>query len=175
MQTFPLIILGAIVATVGGVWLFGNSDPVPTDRTEATPATESVVDESASPVSEPTGVSTAETPNETEAEAAPVATSGLYADYSEEHLARAADGPVVLFFSAAWCPTCRALDRDITANQATIPAGVTILQVDYDSAVTLRQQYGVTTQHTLVQVDAAGNELKQWSGSTRLSDLLTEV
>ncbi len=100
---------------------------------------------------------------------------GSYEEYSAEKLARANEGDVILFFRAGWCPTCRALDEDIRKNLSKIPAGVTILDVDYDSETALKQKYGVTYQHTLVQVDASGNLITKWSGGLTLADFLTKV
>ena len=82
---------------------------------------------------------------------------------------------VVLFFRASWCPTCRAVDRDIRANLSKIPTDLAILDVDYDNSTALKQKYGVTYQHTFVQVDKDGNLIKKWSGSPTLSALVLEV
>lgn len=101
--------------------------------------------------------------------------TGSYEVYSADKIAKANDGKVVLFFKASWCPTCRALDADIKAQLKTIPADVTILEVDYDKYKDLRQKYGVTTQHTLVQVDGAGNSLAKWNGSLTLATLLPNI
>ncbi|OGY31519.1 MAG: hypothetical protein A2805_01685 [Candidatus Andersenbacteria bacterium RIFCSPHIGHO2_01_FULL_46_36] len=101
--------------------------------------------------------------------------SGPYIPYDSTKLSLADEGSVVLFFRAPWCPTCKALDADITANLNTIPGGVTILDVDYDTSTELKQKYGVTYQHTLVQVDAQGNMIKKWSGSPTLVDLLGQI
>lgn len=90
--------------------------------------------------------------------------SGTYATYSADTLAIAQKGKTVLFFHAGWCPTCRSADSDITAGAATIPAGVTILKTDYDKEIALKQKYGVTTQHTFVEVDANGTLIQKWSG-----------
>jgi len=100
---------------------------------------------------------------------------GTYEAYTPEKLAYAEEGDVVLFFRASWCPTCRALDVDINANADAIPAGVTILDVDYDTATALKQKYGVTYQHTLVQVDADGNMITKWTGSPTLTALVSEI
>jgi hypothetical protein len=51
-------------------------------------------------------------------------------------------------------------------DAAGVPAGLTVVSVDYDSATELRKRYGVTVQHTFVQVDAQGNELAKFTGST---------
>lgn len=95
---------------------------------------------------------------------------GIYADYSQSFLANANTGPVVLFFHASWCPSCRTLNRDIVANLESIPEGVTILKLDYDSETELKQKYGVVRQHTLVQVDANGDEIKTLTGLTNSLD-----
>ena len=72
-------------------------------------------------------------------------------------------GDVVLFFNASWCPTCKATVKSLDAEGA--PAGLTVVSVDYDAATDLRQQYGVTVQHTFVQVDEQGNELAKFTGA----------
>src|SRR3989338_3963063 len=99
--------------------------------------------------------------------------SGSYEAYSPEKLALAERGDVVLFFRASWWPTRRALDADIKANRKNIPAGVAILDVDYDNSTALRQRYGVTYQHTLVQVDKNGNQIAEWLGSPTLASLIS--
>lgn len=101
--------------------------------------------------------------------------AGSYESYAPEKLARAAEGDVVLFFRASWCPTCRALDADIRAHLSDIPSRLTILDVNYDDSSALKQKYGVTYQHTLVQVDAEGNQIAKWSGSPTLAALVTQV
>ena len=72
-------------------------------------------------------------------------------------------GDVVLFFNASWCPTCKATVESLDADG--VPAGLTVVSVDYDAATDLRKQYGVTVQHTFVQVDEQGNQLAKFSGA----------
>ena len=100
---------------------------------------------------------------------------GQYVAYDAAKLAFAKEGKVVLFFRASWCPTCRALDADIKSNLSQIPKNVLILDVDYDKSAELKKQYGVTYQHTLVQVDADGKMIAKWSGSEGLAALLAQV
>lgn len=100
---------------------------------------------------------------------------GMFTDYSPELLANAEAGDVVLFFHAPWCPTCRTLANDINKNLSSIPKGVTILKVDYDTESELKQKYGVTYQHTLVQVDSDGNMITKWSGSMSLASFLQNI
>ena len=101
--------------------------------------------------------------------------AGSYEVYAPAKLARADLGHVVLFFRAGWCPTCRALDADIKANFSAIPSNLTILDVDYDNSTELKRQYGVTYQHTLVEVDSKGRMIKKWSGSPTLQALVGQV
>jgi len=100
---------------------------------------------------------------------------GSYEAYTPEKLAWANSGKVVLFFRASWCPTCKALDADIKAHMANIPEGVYILDVDYDNSAELKQKYGVTMQHTLVQVDAKGNMITKWSGGNTLDSVVKNL
>lgn len=101
---------------------------------------------------------------------------GSYEAYAPEKIAKAAStGNVVLFFRASWCPTCRALDADLKANLKNIPGNLTILDVDYDKSNDLKKKYGVTYQHTFIQVDKDGTMIKKWLGSQTLSAFLKEV
>lgn len=90
--------------------------------------------------------------------------SGHYIDYSPTALSQAfADNNrVVLFFYAPWCPYCRAADKAFSENTNKIPAGVTLLKTDYDNNTELKQKYGVTYQHTFVQIDNSGNLITKW-------------
>ncbi|OGG26589.1 hypothetical protein A3A64_01570 [Candidatus Gottesmanbacteria bacterium RIFCSPLOWO2_01_FULL_48_11] len=45
-----------------------------------------------------------------------------------------------------------------------IPQDVVLLKLNYDTATELKKKYGVTYQHTFVQVDAQGNKVTAWSG-----------
>lgn len=100
---------------------------------------------------------------------------GSYEAYSADKLARAETGDVTLFFHASWCPSCRGLNSSIESNLESIPEGVTILKTDYDTETELKKKYGVTYQHTLVQVDKDGNMIKKWSGSLSLDKLLSQI
>jgi thiol-disulfide isomerase/thioredoxin len=98
-----------------------------------------------------------------------------YEAYAPEKLANAESGNVVLFFRAGWCPTCRTVDADIKANMKNIPANLTILDVDYDKSSDLKKKYGVTYQHTFVQVDAKGELIKKWMGGSTLASVVGQV
>jgi thiol-disulfide isomerase/thioredoxin len=74
-------------------------------------------------------------------------------------------GPVVLFFAADWCPTCIEAMKDLNANGAMLK-GVTVVVVDYDNSKDLKKRYGVTVQHTFVQIDGKGVKLAAWNGGS---------
>ncbi|WP_010203172.1 thioredoxin family protein [Salinibacterium sp. PAMC 21357] len=93
-------------------------------------------------------------------EVAPVANDGggNYVDYSPAAIADA-DGRVILFFHATWCPQCVSADGDIKASG--VPSGITIVKVDYDTNQDLRAEYGVTQQTTFVEVDSDGAKVHE--------------
>jgi thiol-disulfide isomerase/thioredoxin len=86
-----------------------------------------------------------------------------------------ADSDVVLFFAADWCPTCQTTKKNLEADPAAIPAGLAVVRVDYDNSDELKQKYGVTTQHTFVQVDADGNEVAKWTGSLTADEIAKQT
>jgi len=96
--------------------------------------------------------------------------SGLYTPYSDSAFKAASGKKRVLFFFANWCPICKPVDAELSANTAKIPEGVAIFRVNYNDSDTdatdkaLAQQYGITYQHTFVQVDSEGNEIAKWNG-----------
>jgi thiol-disulfide isomerase/thioredoxin len=94
-----------------------------------------------------------------------MAKKGEYKPYSVDELSFAKDGNhVVIFFNASWCPTCQSTVKNINSNMDSISSNLHILSADYDKETSLKQKYGVTTQHTFVEVDASGNLIKKASG-----------
>jgi thiol-disulfide isomerase/thioredoxin len=127
-----VVILAAVIAALGlrGQPMSEGAQPTATPSQSASPAPEPSVTESS-----------------------PSVAPGSYVEYTDTAVADA-DGRILLFFHAPWCPQCRALEADILASG--VPNGITIVKVDYDSRQDLRQQYGVTLQTTLVEVDSSG-------------------
>ena len=85
--------------------------------------------------------------------------NGQYVDYSPQ-IIDLTPGTKILFFHAPWCPQCRALESSLKAQ--TIPSGVTIIKVDYDSNQPLRQKFGVTIQTTLIKISDSGELIKKY-------------
>lgn len=175
------VLLLALVV-VGGFSLMSKKDPVAEAPVDTNVSTNDVSELEVPSVTEE--VTAGEQGGEMEGivveekekmETSPSSSTGSYEIYAPEKLAKAEAGDVVLFFRASWCPSCRALDSDIKANASKIPGTLTILDVDYDKYTALKQKYGVTYQHTMVQVDKDGNQIAKWSGSSTLVDLVSKV
>lgn len=100
---------------------------------------------------------------------------GSYQPYDQAKLMTAKTGKVVLFFAADWCPTCQAADANFTSMKNKIPANLAILKVNYDTSAELKKKYGVTYQHTFVQVDANGNLITKWSNSRTVDEVVAKL
>jgi hypothetical protein len=79
--------------------------------------------------------------------------------------ALAAKGPTVYFFAASWCPICNAAMKDIRVHYRDLTTGATLVLVNYDTATALKTRYGVTSQHTFIQIDPTGKPIAVWSGT----------
>ncbi|MBX3098729.1 MAG: thioredoxin [Salinibacterium sp.] len=87
------------------------------------------------------------------------AAAGVYENYTDTAIANA-QGTTLLFFHAPWCPQCRAVESDILSKG--VPAGVTIIKVDFDSRQDVRQQYDVNQQTTFIKLDSSGKEVQRF-------------
>lgn len=85
--------------------------------------------------------------------------SERYVQYSENSIAEA-EGQVVLFFHASWCPQCVQLENDL--KQRGVPEGYTFIEVDFDNSQELRERYGVTIQTTLILIDENQEEIDRF-------------
>lgn len=113
------------------------------------------------------------TPSAKASSAAVVAGSYISYDDFTANTAGFAGGDVVLFFNASWCPTCQEAQRNLEASG--VPDGLTVVKVDYDSSSDLKQKYGVTIQHTFVQIDEAGNKVAKWTGSSDGTEIASQT
>jgi len=91
--------------------------------------------------------------------------STSYQNYSSSKLAEyKGNRPVALFFYASWCPGCRKLDKEINENLNDLE-GATILKINYDAESSLKKEYQIRTQHTVVFLDANGEVVDTKVGS----------
>ena len=154
MRTRPLLLLAALGAALvlAGCGSSNGEEPAGSDVTASTSGP--------SPSGGTATSSGGATPAAGDAMAA-----GAYltlAEYQDQMAAREGTA-VVYFFHAPWCPDCRATEEAI--DEDGIPVGLTVVKVDFDTETDLRREYGVTQQHTFVQVGPDGEQLAKWTGS----------
>lgn len=120
-------------------------------------------------------------PNDSEQQSQPAQNNtSSYVVYTPQLLEEAKNKKRVLFFYASWCPTCIPADEAFQAHTDKIPSDVTLIRVNYNDPETdadekaLAQKYGITYQHTFVQIDEQGNQVAKWNGG-QIDELLTNV
>lgn len=174
MQTVPIVI-GVLALIFGVGYLVTNTTEESTVATEVSAPETTVeteaIDTEENSLAEETVADDAEALEETTTDTTP----GVYTTYDAEAIAQSDAEHVLLFFHATWCPSCKALDADIVANADEIPPGVEIYKVDYDTATDLKRQYGVTTQHSIIEIAASGEALSNISHGLTLDDVLATI
>lgn len=97
-----------------------------------------------------------------------------YVNYDEMKVSEAlASGQkVALFFHATWCPTCKALEKNINSEISSIPTDTLIVKVDYDTSTEMKKKYGVTSQHTTVLIDKDMNLISKKLGARNINEVL---
>lgn len=162
MQTTSIVI-GIIVLILGVGYLATNQDYRAVDEvvTAESDSTEAATDRTSG--------------NETVGDIHETDTVGTYQEYDATAIAESEAEHILLFFHATWCPSCRALDADIVANADNIPPGVEIYKVDFDTATELKRQYGVTTQHSVLEISPTGEAESAISHGLTLSDVLATI
>lgn len=100
--------------------------------------------------------------NQPKMESTDIEDIGRYVDYSKLNIIPGKTN--IIFFAAKWCPSCNQLDKNLQAQRNVIPSNINILKADYDNETELKKKYGITIQHTLVQVDENGELIKKWNG-----------
>ena len=103
-----------------------------------------------------------------------------YLVYSKDVYDAASDKRRVLYFYATWCPSCKQANEDFTANPNKIPEDVVVIRTNYNDQDTdqgekdLAKKYGITYQHTFVQIDSQGKEITKWNGG-QTDELVTNI
>ncbi|MBM3261200.1 thioredoxin family protein [Candidatus Kaiserbacteria bacterium] len=169
MNKTIVIVLGIIIIVGVALYVFSGQKTEQSEMVHNVPEVQNETPKNEVQKVEPTTEVMAKT------DAVSTTAPGSYEAFAPEKIAMAAKGKVILFFHASWCPSCRGLNSDIEKNVNGIPSGVTILKTNYDKETELKKKYGVTSQHTLVQVDKDGNLIKKWSGGSRLENLLAQI
>lgn len=169
------IIIGTIGLILGVGYLVTSSNMVsePLTTTSITPSTN--ISSAEAPIVESEQTTVTDTPILTSEAALSSKTPGLYTTYTADTIANSTADHILLFFKANWCPSCRALDADILAHMADIPAGVEIYTVDYDTATALKRQYGITRQHSIIEIRADGTATSDITHGLTLNDVLSTL
>ena len=103
-----------------------------------------------------------------------------YVEYSKAAYDQAKDKRRVLYFYANWCPICRPADANFKENVNKIPEDVVVVRVNYNDTDTdqeekdLAQKYGITYQHTFVQIDSSSDRITAWNGG-QVNELLKNI
>lgn len=135
------------------------------------------------PTAAPTSQPSPQPENESEAasSAAPLSGYGSYlVGWGEKAIRNSEAEKIVLFFYADWCPTCRPIDAEFKERMTEFPKELQIYRINYNDSETdgedrdLAKKYGVTYQHTFVQIDKDGNEITKWNGGG-LDNLLSKI
>ncbi len=150
----------AVIISIG-VYLINNSSQQASSRQTKAPAKPQEI-----PVEKMTADEKMMSKEDAQSSSDLWAGKGAYLDYSPELVAeqQKAGRTVVLFFHAAWCPTCKTANTAFLNNIDQIPQGVSVIKTDYDNSSDLKKKYGITYQHTFVQIDSEGNMISKWSG-----------
>lgn len=168
MKAFIILLLLVILASGGTVFYYSNQ---PSESPlESRQQTDEVKTENTQSIKIP--------PNETSE--LPSASHGFYEFYSQDGYGYSKASKKVLFFFADWCPTCKESDEDFKSNIDKLPEDVAVFKVHYkdsgawDEEKALAERYGITYQHTFVQLDEEGHEITKWNGGG-LNKLLSSL
>lgn len=119
------------------------------------------------------GATSANTSTESVSEKAAEKTksAGQYISYEDYQKDKDTLGDrIVYYFNAPWCPSCQVMNQALLDNEETIPDGVSIVSVDFDTYTDLRKDLGVTMQDTFVELDDTG-KVKMMFAAPVIDDL----
>lgn len=106
--------------------------------------------------------------------------SGSYQEFSQGSFERSSNLKRVLYFYANWCPVCKPADAEFKSNMSKLPKGLILFRINYNDSDTdqtekdFAKKYGITYQHTFVQIDKDGQEITKWNGGA-IDKLLSSI
>ena len=111
-------------------------------------------------VTEPTNTTENEIQDNTTeemSESQEIITTSKYSEFNQEvYDNKLGKEPIALYFHADWCPTCKQLEERVLNNISSFPEETQILKTDFDTEKELRKKYNVTTQTTIIVLNANG-------------------
>lgn len=176
----PAVIIGLVVVAIAGYFMF---QPKTVLVSEDKMATESMTKEDSMMKMDPQATAEAmmdQKMSDESMDKMDMMSNTGYLSFSSDVLAKTAANKRVLFFYASWCPTCNAADANFKANLDKLPQDLALIKVNYADPETdatekeLAKKYGITYQHTFVQIDADGKELAKWNGG-QINELLAKI
>ncbi len=182
MKNTSMIVVALLVVLIGGVgvYAFMNRTNSAMTKSDSMEKTETMVKEEQAMVAETTPMAKTDETGMEKDGAKMMQKEGKYAPFSPELLANSTSTRRILFFYANWCPTCKPADKSFSDNVGKIPADVTLIRVNYNDTEAdqaekdLAKKYGITYQHTFVQIDASGKEITKWNGG-QIDELLSNL
>lgn len=159
MNSKILTVILIIVAIVGGVVFYQLTGPQ-----SNTPQSQNQNDSTGTiPEGSDQDVDASDNPTSPNAESS-------YVVYSKEVLANTVSKRRVIYFYANWCPTCKVANEEFSETPSRIPEDIVVIRANYNDTDTdqdeqaLARKYNITYQHTFVEIDQNGNEVKKWNG-----------
>lgn len=92
-------------------------------------------------------------------------------DETKVEKALAAGQKVYLYFHADRCPSCRILDKALSA-ETNFPKNLVVFKINFDTATTLTTKYGITQQHTVIKINKNKDETHRNTTATNLNDIM---
>ena len=177
MKALVIGLVLVVLAALGAVLYFSSQNSPQTSATPkeitASPNQEMMV------IDDKTSIETVQTVGGEYAEL-PGVRYGFYGFYTQSEFEASTASKKILFFFADWCPTCKTADEDFQSNLSKLPEDIAVFKVHYNDPQTsdvdkkLAAKYGITYQHTFVQVDEDGNEITKWNGGS-VDKMLTSI
>lgn len=98
----------------------------------------------------------------------------LLDDDSFDRVLRRMRGPVLVHFSASWCPPCRTIEQPLEEIAEEFRGRAHVARVDVDQSGDLTQRFGVRSVPTLILL-RAGRVVDQVVGAAPLGEIRTLI
>lgn len=83
--------------------------------------------------------------------------------------------PMIVDFSATWCPPCQKLKPEFHALAEELAGSVTLVTIDVDSMPELARRYEITNIPALIYLDANGKEVYRSIGYVDSNQIKSDI